>query len=132
MIEFLLLSIVACCAAKIVHSVTRKRAARRSIEAAESASTKFPCRISWKPEIGKEGFVYGKIIAGTDGDLMFSRRKGRLVNLPHSEWVHREASWRPGLSILRYTVPGKGDVRILLSEVDVDTIEDLLRSAGKR
>lgn len=48
--------------------------------------------------------------------------------LPRSDWVRRETSWRPGLAILRYTVPGRGDVRILLSEADVELIEGFLRS----
>ncbi|WP_330291329.1 hypothetical protein [Streptomyces sp. NBC_00576] len=52
------------------------------------------------------------------------------MKLPRSEWVRREESWRAGLVNLRYTAPGQGEVRVLLSEQDADTLEGLLRGEG--
>ncbi|MFF3375237.1 hypothetical protein ACFYXF_20095 [Streptomyces sp. NPDC002680] len=129
LVEFLLIGIVACGTAAVVRSTTRRRAGRRSSALAESSAGKLPCRVSWQAGTGRKGFVYGKVVAGagTDGELAFSRRWKDSVELPRSEWIHREESWRAGLVNLRYTAPGRGEVRILLSERDADTLELLLR-----
>lgn len=129
LVEFLLLGIVACGTAAVARSTTRRRAGRRATGLAESGAVKLPCRVSWEAGTGRKGFVYGKVVvgAGADGGLAFSRRWKNPVELPRSEWVHREESWRAGLINLRYTAPGKGEVRILLSERDADTLEGLLR-----
>lgn len=126
-IELLLLGILAYVAAMIVRSTTRRRATKRSAKLAEFGSAEFPCQLSWETEVGKKSFVYGKVLAANEG-LAFSRRRGGLVSLPRSDWVHRETSWRTGLVILRYTVPGKGDVRLLVSEADAELIEGFLSS----
>lgn len=77
--------------------------------------------------MGRKASTYGKIQVGADGGLTFSRRIGGVVDLPRCARVHREPSWRTGLVTLWYSVPGKGDVRILLSETDAETIEGLLQ-----
>ncbi|WP_405767571.1 hypothetical protein [Streptomyces sp. NBC_01538] len=113
-----------------VRSATRRRASGRGAELAESGSTQLPCRISWKAGTGRKKFLYGKIAAGADGGLAFLRQWKDPVQLPRSDWVHREASWRAGLVNLRYAAPGQGEIRILLSEGDADTLERLLRGEG--
>jgi hypothetical protein len=130
LIEFVFLGILVSAVVAVARSTTRKRAGRRSAELAESGSTRIPCRVSWKAGTGRKAFVYGKVVASVDGQLAFSRRWKAPVRLPRSEWVHREASWRAGLVNLRYATPGRGDVRILVSEGDADTLERLLRGEG--
>ncbi|MDX2604045.1 hypothetical protein PV379_21045 [Streptomyces caniscabiei] len=127
LIEFIILGIFACGVAMFVRSMIRRRGIRRNSALATHGFVKFPCRISWEAGTGKKAFTYGKIRAGADGGLRFSRRGGSGVDLPRCVRVHREPSWRAGLVTLRYSVPGKGDIRILLSETDAETIEGLLR-----
>lgn len=130
LVEFLLLGAIAFGVAAVTRSIIRKRAGRRSAELPESGSIRIPCRVSWKAGTGRKAFVYGKVVADAGGELAFSWRWKDPVPLPRSDWVHREVSWRAGLVNLRYAVPGQGEVRILLSEGDADTLEGLLRGGG--
>jgi hypothetical protein len=127
LIEFLILGILALAAAMVTRSLNRRRAAGRNTALAGSGSAEFPCRLSWEAGTGKKAFVYGKVRAGKDGGLAFSRLGGALVSLPRSDWVHREKSWRADLVTLRYTAPGKGEVRMLLSEADAELVERRIR-----
>src|SRR4051812_48175878 len=105
LIEFVFFGIVALVAGGVIRAINHKRAVRRSAEMVEFGSAEFPCRLSWEAATGTKGFVFGKISSGSDGKLIFSRRWRGPTNLPRSEWVHREDSWRPGLVTLRYTAP---------------------------
>ncbi|MFD9331401.1 hypothetical protein [Streptomyces sp. NPDC060065] len=118
--------LVAGLAATAVRFVNRKKALRRDAGLRERGTVKIPCRVSWPEGIKKRGFTYGKIIAGAGGEVTFSGRGGRSAVLPASEWIHRESSWRTGLLVLRCSVPGKGELRILISEADAPTVEKLL------
>ena len=118
--------------ARVTLSVNRKRAMGRSAELVQSGSAKFPCRVSWGSGTGVNGFVYGKITVGAGGDLVFSRRGHIVATLPQSQWIHREKSGLTGLVFLQYNVPGEGQVRIMLSQTDAETIEILLDPSGRR
>ncbi|MGW5130412.1 hypothetical protein [Streptomyces sp. NPDC004135] len=127
LMELALLVILAGAAALAVRTAARRRAAGRGAALAEHGSARFPCRLSWEAGTGRKGFTYGKIEAGAAEGLLFTRRRGGPLTLPHAVRVHTEPSWRAGLVLLRYTAPGKGDVRILLSEADAATVTGLLR-----
>jgi hypothetical protein len=128
--ELLLYAAPAAAAGAVVRAMTRRRATRRASELADSGTVRIPCRVSWPAGTGKKAFVYGKVTANADGELTFARRGGRrTVPLPRSPWIHTEPSWRTGLVNLRYAVPGRGDVRMLLSERDAETVEGLLVGA---
>ncbi|MCX5557283.1 hypothetical protein [Streptomyces sp. NBC_00038] len=121
-----MLLLVAGLAAAAVRFANRKRASRRNEDLRERGSVKIPCRLSWPDEIKKKGFTYGKILTGSGGGVTFSGRGGKSVILPPSEWIHRDSSWRTGLLVLRYGVPGKGELRILIGEADAPAVEKLL------
>jgi hypothetical protein len=127
LMEFLFLAILVSGATVAVRAVISRRAVSRRAELKISGSVKLPCRLRWDSGTSRKGFVYGKILANTNGSLTFSRLMAHNVPLPQTGWVHREPSWRSGLVILRYTVPGQGVIRILLSEEDADTVERLVR-----
>ncbi|MES5821357.1 hypothetical protein [Streptomyces sp. RG80] len=130
LLELLLLALVAGGTGTAVRAANRRRAARRATALAASGTVSIPCRVSWPAGTGKKAFVYGKVVAGAAEGPAFSRRGGAAVPLPRGGTVHCEPSWRTGLVNLRYAVSGQGDVRMLLTEKDAETVEGLLRGGG--
>jgi hypothetical protein len=127
--ELLLLAAVAAGTGVLVRAANRRRATGRAADLAATGTASFPCRISWPAGTGKKAFVYAKVAVGADGRLAFARRGRSPVALPGRGSVRIEPSWRTGMVTLRYAVPGQGDVRMLLSEKDAETVEGLLRAA---
>lgn len=129
LVEIGLYALPAAAAGAAVRAMTRRRATRRAADLADSGMVRIPCRVSWPAGTGKKAFVYGKVTVDAAGELTFARRGGRTMPLPRSAWIHTEPSWRTGLVNLRYAVPGRGDVRMLLSEKDAETVAGLLVGA---
>lgn len=130
LLEFVLLGAVAWGTAALVRRVTRRRAGQRLAELSESGRTAFPGRLSWAAGTGRKAFVTGRVLAAAGGPLVFSRWSGDTVELPPADAPRCEPSWRGGLATVHYAVPGRGEVRLLLSEKDAETVEGLLRAAG--
>jgi hypothetical protein len=127
--ELLLLAVAAVGTGALVRAANRRRATSRAVDLAATGTTSVPCRISWSAGTGNKAFVYGKVVTGADGQPAFARRGRSPLPLPRNGSVRVEPSWRTGLVTLRYVVPGQGDVRMLLSEKDADTVGALLRTA---
>jgi hypothetical protein len=126
LLEFALLSGLALLTVAAARAATRRRSTRRA--AMDAGAARFPCRVTWREGLGRRGSVYGKISAPRDEEPTFTRRWGPGIHLPRSLHIDRQPSWRMGLTTLTYTAPEHGEIRILLSEGDAESVKKLLRA----
>lgn len=130
LLEFIVLAVLAVFTTWFIVAITRKRAAIRSRKLSSSAVTVFPCRISWGAKIGKRSSVYGKITAGSNGELLFNRRFHDPISLPKRGAIEIEKSWRPAHSVIKYTTRD-GDIHILASSPDIESISGIIEHLQK-
>lgn len=120
--EFFLLAILAFAILCATLGVTRRRAARRADAASRGEKAQFPCRVSWRECTKRKSFVYGKIEVSESGAGLFMRPFRSPAPIPVGRVSEVTKSWRPGISMISYQPISGPEIRILLSEADVNAL----------